>query len=126
MKKLILALAVMLTSLNANAIFLQSCHNNSYGDDAVSFSYQSCVNRNFREIEREIDEPVFLQHCSNYGDRVEYSFTSCINRNFRTIERKIKDPIFLSLCSNFNPDRLDFSFESCVNRNYRNIERSLR
>lgn len=126
MKKLILAMAISLTSFSANAIFLQQCFNHVSGNQAVSYSYQSCINRNFREIERNIETPVFLQHCSNYGTRVDYFFTSCINRNFKEIEREINEPIFLNFCTNFTPDRLDFSYTSCVNRNYRALERVLR
>ncbi|MCO4792880.1 MAG: hypothetical protein KC493_04155 [Bacteriovoracaceae bacterium] len=126
MKKLIATLAFVLVSTNAHAIFLQSCYNHTFGDEAVSYSYQSCSNSNFREIERNIEEPMFLQHCSNFGDQVQYSYTSCMNRNFREIERKLEQPVFLSHCSNFRPDTLDFSFESCVRRNYSEIERKLR
>lgn len=126
MKKLILALAITLTSFSANAIFLQNCHNTSWGNDAVSFSYQSCLNRNFREIERATPGSLFLQHCSNFGSQVSYFFESCVNNNFRSIERAIDNPIFLSLCHNFSRDRLDFAFESCVNRNFSTVERELR
>lgn len=124
MKKLI-ALAIVLATSNAHAIFLQSCYNHTFGNEAVSFSYQSCLNSNFREIERNIDEPIFLQYCSNIGDRVSFSFTSCVNRNFREVERKLDQPVFLQHCSNFRPDTLDFSYESCVRRNFSEVERKL-
>jgi hypothetical protein len=125
MKKLIAVMAFVLVSTNAHAIFLQSCYNHTFGNDAVSFSYQSCINSNFREIERNIDEPIFLSYCSNIGDRVSFSFTSCINRNFSEVERKLGQPIFLSHCTNFSQDRLDFSYESCVRRNFSEIERNI-
>jgi hypothetical protein len=129
MKKLIILLGLSLFSLNANALYLQSCFNNSVGNQPVSYSYQSCINANFRSVERELSRNggyIYLQHCSNIGDRVNYSFTSCINRNFRLVERKIFKPIFLGMCTNFNPERLDLSFENCVRSNYRNVERAFR
>jgi hypothetical protein len=130
MKKLMLIIGLTLFSLNANALYLQPCYNTAMRDQAVSYSYQSCINSNFRAVEREIrrngGRNVFLQHCSNFGDRVDYFYTSCINRNFRSVERAIAKPIFLGMCTNFNPDRLDFSFENCVRSNYRNIERAVR
>lgn len=125
MKKLIAVMAFVLVSTSAHAIFLQSCYNHTFGNDAVSFSYQSCINSNFREIERNIDEPIFLSYCSNIGDRVSFSFTSCINRNFSEVERKLGQPIFLSHCTNFSQDRLDFSYESCVRRNFSEVERNI-
>lgn len=129
MKKLIILIGLSLFSLNANALYLQSCYNNTMGNQAVSYSYQSCINSNFRTVERELRNNggyMYLQHCSNIGDLVNYSFTSCINRNFREVERKIAKPIFLGMCTNFNPETLDFSFENCVRSNYRNIERAVR
>ncbi|MBT7611261.1 MAG: hypothetical protein HN576_15990 [Bacteriovoracaceae bacterium] len=129
MKKLIIAFGLTLFSLNANALYLQTCYNHTVGNQAVSYSYQSCINRNFRAIEREIrrtgNRYVYLQNCSNFGDLVDYSFTTCINRNFRSVERVIRKPIFLNMCTNFTPTRLDFSFENCVRSNNRNLERAL-
>jgi hypothetical protein len=129
MNKLIIAIGLTLISLNANALYLQNCYNHTSGNQAVSYSYQSCVNRNFRTIEREVrrrGEHVFLRNCSNIGNLVSYSFTSCINNNFRSVERVIRKPIFLNMCTNFNPQRLGYSFESCVTSNNRNLERVLR
>lgn len=125
MKKLIAVMAFVLVSTNAHAIFLQSCYNHSFGNRAVSYSYQYCINSNFREIERNIDEPIFFSYCSNIGDRVNFSFISCINRNFNEIERKLDQPVFLQHCTNFRPDTLDFSFESCVRRNFSEVERKI-
>ncbi|MBT3586213.1 MAG: hypothetical protein HN509_15000 [Halobacteriovoraceae bacterium] len=125
--KTLLATAVMIFSFNANALFLNSCYNTTFGDEAVSYSYESCLNRNFREIEREVDEIMFLNRCSNFPrNMVSYSFTSCLTRNFREIERKLGNSIFLNRCTSFRTDTLDFSFTSCVNRNFRTIERELR
>jgi hypothetical protein len=125
MKKFIALLTFVMISTNAHAIFLRTCYNHTLGNDAVSYSYQSCINSNFREIERSLDEFIFLAHCSNFGDRVNYAFTSCINRNFNEIERQLNQPVFLPYCSNFRPETLDFSFESCVRRNFYEIERQI-
>jgi hypothetical protein len=69
---------------------------------------------------------IYIEHCSNYGDKIEYGFLSCINRNFDTIETEINfnssQQIYLSYCSNYG-DKLDYSFQSCVNDNFRSIGR---
>ncbi len=127
MKSLLITLLLVL-SANANAdIFLSSCHNYANGRDAVGYSYQFCLNNNFRAIEREVEGNLFLSNCSNYGETVSFSFTSCVQRNFREIERALRATnVFLSYCSNFSRDSLDFSFTNCVNSNWRSVERALR
>lgn len=110
--------------VSAQAVFMQSCFNNATGNDAVSYSYEACLNHNFREIERELPE-FYGQHCSNFPrDRVNYFFTSCINSNFRSADRLLQGA-FLMSCTNYNSDRLGYGFESCVNRNFREIEKAL-
>lgn len=122
MKAIILALTSLFV-VEAQAVFLNHCSNFLFQDQAVSYSYESCVNRNFQTVERELENKVYMQYCSNFGDEVQYSYTSCINRNFRNIERELN--VFLSFCSNFSRDELDYSFQSCVNRNFREISREL-
>lgn len=100
--------------------FLSSCFHSGSG---VSFSFSSCVNRNFNEIERELGG--FYSYCSNFGDEVQFSFLSCIERNFRTVEREAQGKIFMRYCSNFDRGRLDYSYTSCVNSNFREVERFL-
>lgn len=101
--------------------FFSYCSN--FGD-GVSFSFSSCVNRNFREAQRELGG--FYSHCSNFGDEVSFSYISCIQSNFRSVERNADGSLYLSYCSNFDRDRLGFSFVSCVNSNFRSIESYLR
>lgn len=123
---LLTILFVVSTSANAN-LFLPSCYNHIGGTDAVSFSFQSCVNSNFRAIERELEGSQFFMYCSNIGSDVSYSFISCVQSNFRSVERALRPTnVFLNYCSNFSRDRLDFSFTSCVNSNWRSIERATR
>ena len=124
--RILMTAAALLLSLNSfsntnEKIFLSYCSN--FGD-GVSYSYQSCVNRNFSNIQRELNG-AFFSYCSNFGDEVSYSFTSCLNRNFDAVERELDYNVFLSYCSNFSRSELDFSFTSCVNSNYRAIERAL-
>lgn len=127
MKSLILSLLIFASSAANATLFLPSCYNYSSGNDAVSFSYQSCVNNNFRAIDRALDGAQFFRYCSNTGNQVSYFFTSCIQNNFRTAERALQSRgIFLQMCSNFNPNTLDYSFTSCVNSNWRTIERTVR
>lgn len=126
MKILILSLLFVCTTANAN-LFLPACYNYSSGTDAVSYSYQSCVNNNFRAIDRATRGNTFFQYCSNLGNQVSYFFISCIQNNFREVERTLSDRnLFLQRCSNFRPDTLDFSFTSCVNSNWRSVERAFR
>ncbi|MFT6069212.1 MAG: hypothetical protein ACJAT2_000311 [Bacteriovoracaceae bacterium] len=127
MKSLLLTV-LFVFSFNANAnLFLPSCYNHIGGTDAVSFSYQSCINSNFRAIERELEGNQFFSYCSNIGNDVSFSFISCVQRNFREVERALRPTnVFLNYCSNFTRDRLDFSFTSCVNSNWRSVERAVR
>ncbi len=118
-----LVLMVSCFSLAAQEkVFLSYC-SSSFGD-GVPFSFQSCVNRNFSEIGRNVDRAYF-SYCYNAGERVSFSFVSCLQNNFREAEREIGDLLYLSYCSNFSDDRLDWSFINCVNGNFRSIERAL-
>lgn len=124
----LLSLMVFFITFTANAnLYLPACYNYSNGGDAVSFSYQSCVNNNFRAIERAVDGNQFFQYCSNVGNQVSYFFVNCIQNNFRKAEMALRDRnLFLQRCSNFRPDTLDFSFTSCVNSNWRRVEQAIR
>lgn len=127
MKSFIIGLFLLVsTSASAN-LFLPSCYNYSSGGDAVSFSYQACLNNNFRAIERAVEDRQFFQYCSNVGNQVSYFFVSCVQNNFRKTKQALRNRnLFLQRCTNFNPDTLDFSFTSCVNSNWRSVERAVR
>lgn len=127
MKKLTLALGLFWLSFSAHALFLQNCSNFASPNQPVSYFFTSCVNNNFNAIDRELEQPVFFNYCSNFGNRVDYFFVSCINSNFRTAENALRaQNIFLSHCSNFRDNELDYFFVSCVNRNFSEIERAVR
>lgn len=102
---------------NTKQIFLGQCINSGSG---VSFSFLSCVNRNFSSIASTTRG--FYSYCSNIGDEVSFSFTSCIQRNFQSVERDASGGLYLSYCFNSTRDQLGFSYVSCVNRNFRAIE----
>lgn len=99
--------------------YLGYCSN--YGD-GVSFSFSSCINRNFARVGQQLGR--VMRHCFNSSQGVSFSFTSCINSNFRSIESSSNGSLFLRYCSNFNRDRLDFSYVSCVNSNFSAISRT--
>ena len=93
MKMVVVFLALTVTAqaeeLN-DKVFLSSCFNSGSG---VSFSFSSCLNRNFNQVARDLGG--FYSYCSNFGDEVSFSFTSCVNRNFNTAERESQGKIFL-------------------------------
>ncbi|MCP4912974.1 MAG: hypothetical protein GY909_07635 [Oligoflexia bacterium] len=103
---------------NDKMIFLSHCSNYGQG---VSFAFQSCVNRNFDAIKRELNNS-FYMYCSNIGSDVSFSYTSCIRNNFNTVERDLQNGVYLQYCSNFGRE-LDYFYISCVNSNFRSIER---
>ncbi len=115
MLKLIIASIVALSS---QAISLENCRNYTQ-TGGVSFSYESCVNRNFREISYELD--LNLYHCTNYSNQVDPSFTSCINRNFQNV-RRTANRLFLMNCYNYGTT-LNYYFVSCTNRNFEEIQK---
>ena len=119
MNKLILAITVSLLSLSASAnVYLRSCSN--FGD-GVSYSYVSCINSNFSQVSRKLDN-LYLSNCQNYGSTVSYSFTSCIDRNLSYVTRELD--LFTPFCSNYG-DTLSFSYQSCVNNVFFQIENAL-
>lgn len=124
--KVCIVLATLISSFHlqagtsTNKIFLSSCF---HSGDGVSFSFASCVNRNFNEVGRELGG--FYSYCSNFGQEVSYSYLSCIERNFRAAEREAQGNLYLRYCTNFERERLGFSYVSCVNSNFREIERHL-
>lgn len=126
MKSFIIGLSLLIsTNLFANLI-LPSCYNSSSDRNAVSLSYQSCVNNSFRTIERAIDGDHFFQYCTNVGNKVSYFFLSCVRNNFRTVEQALSDRnLFLQGCSSSRQDTLSLSFTYCVNSNWRSIERTV-
>ena len=119
--KLLIALLISVTQ--SHAVYLNHCSNISSPGQPVSYSYESCVNRNFFTIQSEING-LYLPHCFNSSrDVVDYSFTSCINRNFRSIAVRLRE--YAPSCFNYNRHKLDYTFTSCVSSNYRTIERKL-
>lgn len=128
MKKLIIgAFTLAFFSTPAHALYLSYCSNFAPSpNNPVSFSYQSCVNRNFSEVRRASDDALYLQFCQNYGNSVGLSYTGCINRNFSAIERTLEPRPYLQYCMNLSRDQLDSSFISCVNRNFSTIQRAMR
>ena len=120
MKSFLGIIFVFLLSSSVQAIYLSPCYN--YGDQ-VSFSFESCINRNFRDIDHALDRRVWPQHCFASQGRADFSFVSCINRNFRYVEN-VLGRIYLEHCYNSN-EQVTFGFESCVNRNFRSIEREI-
>ena len=108
-------------SLSTFATTIMNCHNHA-PRGGVSFSYENCVNRNFRQINWELELP--HNHCVNYGNTVNPNFTYCIERNFERIEREI-DSFYLRWCQNYGPT-LSYIFQSCVNDNFRKIDRALK
>jgi len=122
MKKL-LVIVTILISINSQALFLNYCMNTG---NQYSSSFGFCINDNFRSIEREIDELIYLSNCDNYmSDGISSSFEFCINQNFRSIERALDYKLFLSYCYNSDQDLVDYFFVSCVNNNFRSIEREI-
>lgn len=121
--KVLTIFLISMISLQAEAVFLNHCSNYATNNQPVSYMYESCVNRNFREIEMALENKVYLRHCMNFGEKVQYSFTNCINSNFRDIQRELST--FINYCVNFDQDELGYTFQSCVNRNYREIQRDL-
>jgi len=122
MKKLILALALVFSGAVSANIYLENCSAFSTPMDPVPYSFQSCINRNFRKVDRALN--TFSSFCSNIGGGVSYSFTACVQRNFSSVDLKLP-AMYLEYCSNFSRDRLDFSYVSCINRNYRKIATAL-
>ncbi len=107
-------------------VYLSNCYNYISDNDPVSFSYESCVNRNFRTSGREMNG-LYLSTCINFDrNEVSSSFTYCINSNFSSIALNLKDRPYLLNCYNFSPKRLDISFINCVNRNFKIVGRALK
>lgn len=111
MKKILLAL-VLLAATNVSAVYMSSCYN--YGDD-VSFSFTSCISRNFSTAG-------VISSCYNYGDELSSSYQSCVNRNFSNLSREYG--IYVQSCYNYG-DGVSFSYESCVNRNFSEVGRAM-
>ena len=120
MKKIIIisVVSILISSSVFASPFIQHCSNT--GSSGVSFSFEGCINNNFREIDREFGYMLHLRFCDNIGDHVSSIFINCINDNFREIDREFNYTLYLSHCYNFG-DNLSYSFENCVNRNFRDI-----
>jgi hypothetical protein len=113
--------AISFATEEEKAVYPQYCSNYTYGDQAVSYSYSSCVNNNFHSFGRELGG-MYMSYCSNFGNDVSYSYLSCINSNFDSLSRELNIP-YLQYCNNFRNDELSFSFQSCVTNNNQTIAR---
>lgn len=124
-KLLFIVMLLTSSSIFANSeekrVYPQYCSNYSSGNQAVSYSYSSCVNNNFHAFGRELDG-MYLSYCSNFGDDVSFSYINCINSNFSTLSRELDIP-YLGYCNNFRNDELSYSFQSCVVRNNDTVAR---
>lgn len=105
--------------------YVSHCSNFTSGNQAVSYSFSSCVNNNFNSLGRDFESPVYTSYCSNFGNSVSYSFISCINNNFSTLARALDRSIYISHCGNYSSDELSYSFVSCANNNFRRINQEL-
>ncbi|MAE59552.1 MAG: hypothetical protein CME69_11760 [Halobacteriovorax sp.] len=118
MKRLVILLSLSLPAFSAPIL---SCFNNS-PTGGVGFSYENCVNRNFREIRYQLN--LRLDTCTNWGTQVNPSYPYCIDRNFREIRREFPS-YFMRSCTNYGPN-LSWFFQNCVNDNFRTAERIIR
>ncbi len=105
--------------------YVSYCTNFATSGQPVSYSFSSCINRNFNSLGREFDSPVYTSYCSNIGRSVSFSFVSCINNNFRTLARALDRAIYLPNCASYDSNRLSPSFVSCANSNFRRIQYEL-
>jgi len=124
MKKLIMTLLLMMISYAAHGLYLQTCYNNGFAGNAVSFSYQNCVNQNFSQLKREIPNS-FISYCRNSGALVDYFYTNCIADNFRALERQLSGPLYLRYCTNSNSETLGYFYRACVKDNFSSLQRHL-
>ncbi len=115
-----LVISILMAS-SVHAIPILSCFNNS-PTRGVSFSYENCVNRNFREVRWKLR--LNLNNCTNYSNQVDPSYIYCIERNFDIVDRALSNT-YLRSCSNYGA-KLSYFFQSCVNDNFRKIERIIR
>ena len=125
MKKiLLLALILTVYSQTASAIHLRHCHNPG---QKFSRIFEHCVNDNFRTIEREIDNSIFLSSCHNgiNNDGISYMFENCINRNFRKIKDSLNTNVFINSCYNHDMNRVRLGYVSCINNNFYAIGRAI-
>jgi len=101
-------------------IFLSYC---SHFGTGVSYSFSSCINSNFSNVQREIGG--FFPYCMNIGNDVSYSFVSCVNSGFREAQRQLQNNVWMQDCYNFDRTSIDFSFVSCVNSNFNTLTREI-
>ncbi len=118
MLKIVISLLVF---TSAQAIFLETCRNYA-PNGGVSMSYESCINRNFRQIDYELNTNLY--RCRNYSRYADQNFTYCIDSNFQEVRRRA-DRIFLMRCFNHTRN-LSYNFIDCANRNFDEIERYIR
>lgn len=67
--------------------FYSYCINNG---PQVDYFYIYCVNANFRDVQRQLQNRVYLQDCQNYDrTKLEYFYVYCVNNNFNQIQRAV-------------------------------------
>ncbi len=124
MRKLVISLLCCYSFAAWSTPYFSYCYN--YGDD-VSYSFTSCVDRNFSQMEQELDN-IYLSYCYNSDNsRLEYGFTSCVNRNFDRIERAMSElgaSVYFSYCYESGDTGVSYSFQSCVNGNFDRLSRA--
>lgn len=125
MKKLI-TLVALFTIFSGHAIFLDKCNNTDLRTgQGVSFRFESCIDRNFWDIESYTHNTRF-KSCDNMRfDRVSSFYVRCINDNFSKVSFEIPGS-FIKHCFQFDRDKLEVRFIDCVNDNFDNIERAIR
>lgn len=89
--------------------FFVSCVNNNFSSIAritggfysycinpgrdVDYFYLYCVNANFRDVQRQLQNRVYLQDCQNYDrTKLDYFYVSCVNSNFNQVQRAVNFP----------------------------------
>jgi hypothetical protein len=124
MRNLVLSLLCCCSLTAFASPYFSYCYNSG---DAVSYSFTSCVSRNFDEAARSFDSSPYLSYCFNSGDdSLDYSFTSCVNRNFDRIDSELSElghSIYFSYCYESGDTGVSYSFQSCVNRNFDRLAR---
>lgn len=118
MKHLVMSLII---ASSVQAAPIMNCFNSS-PTGGVGFSYENCVNRNFREIRWKLR--LNLNNCVNYSTKVDPSYIYCIERNFDRVDRALTNT-YLRRCSNYGPN-LSYFFQNCVNDNFMKIDRIIR
>ena len=117
MKKLLIFI-ILLIGINSYgaSIWLNNCRN--IDENEISYSFESCVNHNFSEINWFLQ--TFSRSCYSHGEGVPFIYEDCINSNFRNLLFEI--PVHFDNCHNLG-DKVSWFFTRCINRNFSEVER---